>query len=70
MSGEQPKVCEHGIRWPWHCDPCDGAAWEAHRAASAIETRRAETLGSVHEGAGPKDIAQPLSGDTPNDMAR
>jgi hypothetical protein len=31
-------------------------------AAIATEARRAETTGSVHEGAGPKDIAQPEEG--------
>lgn len=31
-------VCEHGIRWPWSCEPCDSAAIAAHtnKARSAV----------------------------------
>lgn len=43
-----------------------GVQKDSYLAAIATEARRAETLkdGSVHEGAGPKDIAQNQSGTT------
>lgn len=33
---ERGHVCEHGIRWPHACQPCDDAAWNQRNNASAL----------------------------------
>jgi hypothetical protein len=47
--GDPPRYTAHGI---------DTKPWLPDYNAIATEARRAETLGPVHEGAGPQDIAQ------------